>query len=304
MVQDVQIGNGLGVMLEGHGQPLGPAMAADVRGLLRGGGLVVLRGFDGVAVESFAAFTDAFNVPLGVHDGGAHAPVAGAHRTRRVSSGHDSVDFHSENAGAPTRPDFLWFCCLTPPSSGGQTTLVDGAQVWASLQPWAKEAFESRRLKYGPLRFPAAQWTRVLGTDDGLRARSIIQGTLDACLDASHERVSFDIEPSGDLTGSYVTSAIVRSPTSGVRAFANSLRGPYRMFPAFEDDSEIPATLVAHVQEVEESLCVEWEWQQSDIVAIDNWRVMHGRRAFAAGDERVILHRMGGVRCAVSALAS
>jgi alpha-ketoglutarate-dependent taurine dioxygenase len=297
------IGDSLGVMIEAKGQPIGTVTASRVLELLRTAGVVALRGFSGVGVHTFADFTDDFGVPLGLHHGGAHTAVPDSPRTRRVSSGNGPVDFHSENAGSPTRPDFLWFCCLKPPAAGGQTTLVDGSQVLASLDPPVRDAFERRRLKYGPVRFPAEQWKQMVGTDDADRARSIVQRVLDACLDSSHEQVSFDIDAAGDLRGSYLTNAIVRSPLSNVRAFANSLRGPYPMFPSFDDDTEIPSSIVEHVLAVEDRLCVEWEWQESDILAIDNWRVMHGRRAFSEGEDRVILHRMGGPRCAVSALA-
>ena len=61
----------------------------------------------------------------------------------------------------------------------------------------------------------------------------------------------------------------------------------------YGDGSVIPDETIARIGEVFEELCVEFPWEQGDLIVLDNMLVQHARRPFSG--ERKILVAMGSM---------
>jgi hypothetical protein len=93
--------------------------------------------------------------------------------------------------------------------------------------------------------------------------------------------------PSGTLRWQYVTSALVRT-RAGCDAFVNSILCAH---PTLDDDTEIPRDVIDDILEVTNRLTLPVGYERNDVVMVDNWRCMHGRRKHDAS--RQIYFRMG-----------
>ncbi len=51
-----------------------------------------------------------------------------------------------------------------------------------------------------------------------------------------------------------------------------------RNFPAFDDGSTIPVSLLEQIKEISDKITYPFAWQKNDLLKLDNTRFMHGRR--------------------------
>ena len=87
----------------------------------------------------------------------------------------------------------------------------------------------------------------------------------------------------GSLYAEINIPIVHKTKSSGLYAFANSVLS-YSKLPMLEvileDGSPFPPHVLHEVDEITERLTEEIEWEAGDVVVLDNWRFMHGRRAF------------------------
>jgi hypothetical protein len=281
--------------------------------------------------EAFEAVTDRFADHFRIHQDPTRHRYNAADTTQGVTGGSDAIGLHAERAYLPGRPELLFFCCLTPPTSGGATTLCDGAAIVDTLSP-----ADLRQLETMVLRWTATlnrlMWQRMWNSED--RAEVIAQ--FDAAIERYGERTrarhwfgdgdadtQTDTNTDADtLHVDYVVPALSTGRLSGRKAFANYLllaqdepdgpsativRTPEALVAdglespsgastrEDEDDAPVPRDLLQRVGEAADAQTIDVAWEQGDIAIIDNTRCMHGRRAFSGG-ARQILVRMGDAR--------
>ena len=118
--------------------------AADIAADFRTFGAVLFRGFI-PDVSAFEALTAVFSAHFLIDSGVTRLPIP--HRdpsTRQIRTPRPEHPFglHAELAtSAARRPHILWLYCVTPAESGGETTLCDGAAVYARLSTQARAVF-------------------------------------------------------------------------------------------------------------------------------------------------------------------
>jgi alpha-ketoglutarate-dependent taurine dioxygenase len=86
---------------------------------------------------------------------------------------------------------------------------------------------------------------------------------------------------------------IERSWIANRDVFANYLL--FRPDTTVVCERELPAHWRAEVSALADDLTVDIRWSAGDVAIVDNTRWLHGRRAFSADSDRVILVRMGHV---------
>jgi alpha-ketoglutarate-dependent taurine dioxygenase len=214
-------------------------------------------------------------------------------KTAHVDVGFHAMGLHQELSFTPVRPDAIWLWCEKTAGRGGETTIADGARIYASLPDHLKRLFESKRLKFnfGGMVSGVAELFNVDQAD--------LAGTL-----ASHAPALTYTRDGEALAFTYLTSALQKTKYGGETTFANFLlfsqtagacghpeakrvMGMLR----FEDDQPIPPELVAEVGAIAEPLTQPIRWQAGDLVMIDNTRMMHGRRGFEPNSERTVYYR-------------
>jgi alpha-ketoglutarate-dependent taurine dioxygenase len=266
---------------------------------LREHGAVLLRGA-AFSAAAFEAATAPFAEYFRVHQDPTRRGYNPADTTQSVSAGEDAIGLHAERAYLPGRPELLFFCCVTPPESGGETTICDGAAIVDRLTPEDVRALDAMTLTWHST-LDKPRWRRLYHTGDPALAATLFSASLAIHGEKSRTRYWFDNDET--LHVDYHAPSLIAGRISGRKAFAN-----YLLLAALEpsgpratkaDGSPVPADLLHRVANVAESLTTGIAWQRGDVAIIDNTRCLHGRRAFAGG-AREILTRMGDARLPVS----
>lgn len=267
---------------------------------LREHGAVLLRGA-AFSAAAFEAATAPFAEYFRVHQDPTRRGYNPADTTQSVTAGEDAIGLHAERAYLPGRPELLFFCCVTPPASGGETTICDGAAIVDRLTPEDVHALDAMTLTWHST-LDKPRWGRLYHTDDPALAATLFSASLAIHNEKSRTRYWFD--DGETLHVDYHAPSLIAGRISGRKAFANYLllaalepSGPHA---TLADGGPVPADLLQRVAEVAESLTAEIAWARGDVAIIDNARCLHGRRAFAGG-AREILTRMGDARLPVLA---
>jgi alpha-ketoglutarate-dependent taurine dioxygenase len=222
-----------------------------------------------------------------------------------------AIPLHGEMYYQKNRPDLLWFYCRRAPAQRGQTVLADGREIASRLSDESKQLLRSKRLRY--IRELAQEdWATSFKTSDPEELRQICREN-DMSLELRPEgsvRIQFTcpaMQSAPDGQEVFINNSILlwefeRGVRSGgaARVFGTSVPEKLPLVVRFEDGSELPETLMTEVLTVAESLTVEVQWQNNDIVIVDNRWVLHGRKK-TAGEDREILVRLGNIGQAAAA---
>lgn len=122
----------------------------------------------------------------------------------------------------------------------------------------------------------------------------------------------FEWNDDGSVTVRQHIPAVRRHPASGLPVFFNGLNGRYGssrdnealeppyvgknggiFLPSTYDDGEIiPFEYLKIVNRISREIEYNHEWEEGDLVLIDNYQVSHGREPWVEGEERVVLVSM------------
>lgn len=199
------------------------------------------------------------------------------------------LPLHADRSYVKSQPPMIMFMCERPAASGGQTTLCDGVKLFRALSDSARRLFTDRRLKY-IRHYPPGEWSVLFHTSD-------LNKIQEYCWRNELNLIS---KADGSLTTEHVKSAVQVTRYGAHLALVNSILiqvwqeddlGRTTTLCRLEDDSKIPAEVLAELKEVSEELTVDLPWQSGDFVIVDNSRMMHGRRPFE-DTERMVYVRM------------
>jgi alpha-ketoglutarate-dependent taurine dioxygenase len=211
--------------------------------------------------------------------------------------------FHNESSHLSSWPLRQFFFCVTPAPDRGETPILDCRQVLEALDPELRRQFEDKGLMY-VRNFSEGidvPWQDFFHTDD----KAEVEKT---CADAG---MSVEWTDQG-LRVRQLALAVRSHPRTGERMFFNQVQLHHvsclddetrtalrQLFSDedlprnvyFGDGTPIPDEAVEKIGELFEDLCVEFEWQKGDLIAVDNMLVSHARRPFSG--ERKLLVAMG-----------
>jgi alpha-ketoglutarate-dependent taurine dioxygenase len=262
-------------------------------------GVILFRGFD-LDLEGFNRFSSSFTAEFMTYRGGSYV-------RKKVNDGMDetllstSSDFdrnseiqdtfalplHGEMYYLDNRPAVLWFYCVVPATSDGETTICDGNRVYEALHPSTKELFRAKRIKY-IREFPDGEWQKIFGADNVT--------DLESFCHANGVRVQFDDATRG-IRSEYVYPAVITSAWGNRWVYINNMLpnlwresiGREDSIVRFEDDSRVPQDVVSELVEIQRRLMVSIAWEKQDLVMVDNTRILHGRRAFTDPNRQICL---------------
>ncbi|WP_053760738.1 type I polyketide synthase [Streptomyces sp. AS58] len=292
---------------------LTPAADVDLAGWLRGNrevvdahlhkhGAVLLRGFHEGSVERFEEAASAICPTLFPEYG--DLPREGE-STRVYKSTPYPEDrpilFHNESSHLHTWPMRQFFSCIVAAREGGETPIVDGRRVLASLRPELAEEFTRRGLRYVRNFIDAVDvsWSRFYGTEDRAEVER-------KCAEAGE---GFSWLPDGTLRTWRRADAVLPHPRTGEAVFFNQLALhhpscldtdtrqslevlygetglPRNVY--WGDGSVIPDEVVTEVREVMDREALVFTWQEGDVLVTDNMLVAHARRPFS-GPRKIVV---------------
>lgn len=289
------------------------ATTAEIETHLQRSGAVLFRGFDVTDAGTFRDVAATICPELRTYAGGDSPRDSVGDRvyTSTEYPAHLEVYLHNELSYAGWSPDRLFFCCLVPAESGGETHLADGREILRRLDPEVRERFEQRGVTYlqhlwdaddepgvgkswqetfeTTDRRAAEEYLRTADmefewTDAGLRTAAthpavvVHRVTGEACwhnqADQWHRRlagVKVSFGGAGDVR--------IDPATSGEETLGNHV--------TYGDGGEIDVDDLLHVRSVSQSCEIVFPWRAGDVLAIDNVSTMHGRKPFT-GSRRVL----------------
>lgn len=267
--------------------------------LFKGHGLLHFRGFgaDPEAFEEFSGrFSDDFMTYMGggyfrrtINESGDRSIMSVNYYLGRPQQATFELPIHGEMYYLDQRPVVIWFYCVEPAVEGGETSVVDGAALYAELEESTKRLFAEKRLLY-IRHYEEADWKKRFQTEDldVVRAFCEEQGQR---FRADEERGTVDTE--------YLHPATIESRWGGQTVFINNIlpviwqerHGRDTNLVRLEGGDPIPAEVIEEIEEGCRRLRKLVPWERGELVMLDNTRVLHGRQSFD-DDVRQIYSRM------------
>lgn len=278
-------------------------------------GAILFRGFGLTGVEEFESVAGAIAGELFAEYGDLPPEPASQKVYGSTPYPPDKmILFHNESSHLPTWPMRQFFYCVIPSATGGTTPLLDSRAVYQALDPGVRERFETNGLMY--VRNFAegidVPWQEFFHTSD----RSEVER---ACGESG---MTCEWTSGDGLRIRQASPAVVDHPRTGERLFFNQVqlhhiycldeetRTSLRQLFAeedmprnvyFGDGTPIPDETMEYIGNLYEELCVDFPWQATDLVAVDNMLVQHARRPFT-GERKLLvamaqmsgLHELGG----------
>ena len=265
-------------------------------------GAVLLRGFAVPDADAFDAAVVGYGEPGFTYEESLSNAVR-VNVTPRVFTANEApptteIHLHHEMAQTPLYPGKLFFFCEVAAEEGGATPLCRSDLLYARLQeedPANAAAFASRGVRYSnvmPSENDAGSgqgrsWRSTLGVD----TRGAAEQRL---LSLGYE---WEWRDDDSLRATTPTLPAVRALGDGRTSFFNQLIAAFRGWsdsrndPAravtFGDGEPITREHMACAIDLAEELAYDHAWQAGDVVLVDNFAVMHGRKPFA-GKRRVL----------------
>jgi alpha-ketoglutarate-dependent taurine dioxygenase len=210
------------------------------------------------------------------------------------------IPLHNENSHCTSWPLKLYFCCVKPSDTGGETPLADCRDVLAAIPAAIRDEFAERGWRYrrhfGLLGF---RWQDVFASSDHDQVEAYCREN------------AMDVDwGSGDsLTVTYVRPAIHVHPVTGESVWFNhglffnafsldpevrevlldtgGVEGlPYNT--TYGDGEAVPEPVLQELAQAYRTHTRTFPWQPGDLLFVDNMLVAHGRRPFT-GARRVLV---------------
>ena len=209
-----------------------------------------------------------------------------------------SIFLHHEMAQTPIYPSKLFFFCEQASESGGATPICRSDILLEHLNreiPEFVESCESLGLRYSQT-MPAEN---DLASGQGRSWRSTLSAETTQEAEAKLSRLGYQWEWRKDGALSVTTPVLpaIRTAKDGRKVFFNQLIAAFRGWQDarnvgeksifFGDYSTISNDDMAVVIRLSDLLTFDIPWQTGDVVLVDNFLAMHGRRPFE-GQRRVL----------------
>ncbi|WP_306252989.1 TauD/TfdA family dioxygenase [Parvularcula sp. IMCC14364] len=287
------------------GQSLAETMAAHkaaVTEQVEQVGAVLFRGYDVQSVEDFDKAVTAFEAPNFPYKESLSNAVR-VNLTERVFTAneappHISIFLHHEMAQTPIYPSKLFFYCEIAAEDGGATPLCRSdilLEQLAEKAPDFVQALEARGVKYKTVMPPNDDAQSGLGRS----WRSTLTAETRDQAQARLRQLGYSWEWQEDDVLVVTTPRLdaVKTLADGRRVFFNQLIAAFRGWKderndpsksiTFGDSSRIDPDDMAIAIQLSDELSFDMNWQKGDVVLVDNFIVMHGRRPFE-GKRRVL----------------
>lgn len=258
-------------------------------------GAILFRGFPLATTDDFDAFVAAFDFPNFPYEQSLSNAVRVV-RTDRVFSANEAppevtIYLHHEMAQTPIYPSKLFFFCERAAEQGGATPICRSDVLLEQLRqrcPQFVADCEQKGLKYSNV-MPAEN-------DPGSGMGRSWQSTLRAATRLQAETRLVELGYSwqwlddGCLRATTPLLPAVREVADGRKVFFNQLIAAFKGWKdvrndpskaiTFGDGSPLDADAVRVAADLAEELTFDVPWQAGDVVLVDNFIVMHGRRSF------------------------
>lgn len=268
-------------------------------------GAILFRGFHVSVAAEFERFAQTLCRDL-LDDNGEHQRTSVSRHVYTPVSypAEQQLLWHNENSFNQQWPTKIWFCCVKPAQTGGETPVVDSRKVYEGIATEIRERFVKRGVKY----------VRNYGVGPGLDWQAVFQTNDKREVEKHCHEADMQWEWRDDnvLRTSCVRPAILRHPQTGDISWFNQAQhwhlscldqatreSLHQLFPEedmprqcyYGDGSRIEDWEMAEILRTYGKLEMSFAWEPGDILMLDNLLVAHGRNRYQG--ERKLLVAMG-----------
>jgi alpha-ketoglutarate-dependent taurine dioxygenase len=212
-----------------------------------------------------------------------------------------TIFFHNESSHLHRWPMKIWFFCVQPAQSGGETPIVDCRKVYQLLDPKLREKLAQKQLMYvrnytdgldvswqeffkTAHKTEVEQYCRQAGIEfewkDGNKLRTRKRRPAIAKHPKTGEMVFFNQLPLHHIS---CLDPAVRNSLLSVFGEGNLPRNVY-----YGDGSPIEDSVMAEIQAVYQQATISFPWQAGDILMLDNMLAAHSRNPFV-GPRKIVV---------------
>lgn len=210
----------------------------------------------------------------------------------------ENISLHNEMSYSNVWPMKIWFHCIKPADTGGETCIGDSRKVFQLLSPDVREGFARRNVMY----------IRNYGYGMGLPWQTVFRTTSKEVVEkhCRENDIRCEWTGGGRLRTYQVRQAVAKHPKTGEAVWFNqahihniknlspSLREallslveckdyPLDINCVYGDGADIEASVLEEIRNAYGQVKTTFPWQRGDIMMLDNMLVSHGRSAFTGG---------------------
>lgn len=277
--------------------------ADHVRSLLLRHGGILFRGFQVGGVEDFESCVRALS-PEALEYTYRSTPrteIAGRIYSSTEYPAEQQIPMHNEMSYTRSWPMKIWFHCLVPAATGGETPIADSRKVWQRIPDSIRQQFATKQVAYvrnygDGMDLP---WQEVFQTRDPRQVEEF-------CRQAGIES---EWKSETTLRTRQVAQGVARHPITGETVWFNQahLFHVSALDAAFQEilrrefgeaglprnsyygeGSPIEVAALEQIREAYRLEAIDVAWQQRDVLLLDNMLVAHGRRPFT-GSRKVVV---------------
>ena len=267
-------------------------------------GAIIFKDLPVKTAEDFDQFVSTFNYDTFTYEESLSNAVR-INKTNKVFTANEApreveIFLHHEMAQTPTYPKNIFFFCKSASEAGGETPLCRSDQLYEALLRADKtlvESFEKFGVIYNSIMSSVDElisgqgrsWQKTLG----------VSSKNDAEAKLSKLGYSWNWIEDDNLSVTTKTLQATKELGNGQKSFFNQViaaslgwkkNSENQIAPVrFGNGEEIKESYIELISELAQSLTLLRSWQDRDILLIDNYRVMHGRKPFAGSKNREVL---------------
>ena len=250
------------------------------------------------SVEDFDAFAKAFRYPIEeyVGGGGPRIKLYGNVLTSTESPPEYTIPFHHEMAYLANYPKRLFFGCEIAPQEGGETPVLLSSALFEKIESvlpvfigtlrekgvrYIREVGSRRALDFNP--DYQKSWEHIFGTDDRQEAELLAR-------ECGTEIVEWMENDTMKLVSQIFPGFFEDDRTPGKTSWFNSILLLHKaMNPVergkhwdvvFGDYTPIEDEHVLKVSELMKEFYTALQWEEGDVMIVDNMLAMHSRNSF------------------------
>jgi len=266
-------------------------------------GAILFRGFRSEGVPDFERFVrDTSGEPLAYSERSSpRSQVRGGIYTSTDYPPAHPIFLHNEQSYNTTFPMRIFFYCLAPSATGGQTPIADTRRVLKGLSAPTRRRFEENGYMY----------VRNFSDGFGLNWRTAFQTEDPAAVEAycRDSDIDFEWKKGGRLRTWQVRRVTARHPTTGDLAWFNHATFfhlstldeeiQHRLRAEFGDEAlpnqtyygdgkPIPPAVLEELRAAYLAEKTMFPWREGDVLMLDNMLCAHGREPFE-GPRQVVV---------------
>jgi alpha-ketoglutarate-dependent taurine dioxygenase len=274
---------------------------AEIEKALEKFGAILFRGFNLKSVAEFERFVKEVSGDILEYNerSSPRSQISGRIYTSTDYPPDKLIFLHNEQSYNLVFPAKIFFYCAQAPEGGGATPIADTRRVFGRIASEIRERFIERKYAY----------VRNFGDGFGLSWQEAFQTThrSEAQEYCRRNQIEYEWKAGNRLRTKQVREVAIRHPKTGEWVWFNHLtffhfstldrKIQEEVLQAFTEEDlpnntyygdgrRIEAEVMEHLREAYQKEMVRFDWEEGDVLMLDNILTAHGREAYM-GERRV-----------------